>query len=39
MAQLEGQWKPVLTLGWRYPNEPSSFFTSAVFGPAIDLDR
>jgi RNA polymerase sigma factor (sigma-70 family) len=39
MVQLEGQWKPVLSLGWRYPKESSSFFTSPVFGPAIDLGR
>jgi RNA polymerase sigma factor (sigma-70 family) len=39
MVQLEGQWKPILSLGWRFPKEPSSFFTSPVFGPAIDLER
>ena len=39
MVQLEGQWKPVLAMGWRYPKDPSSFFTSAMFGPAIDLEQ
>jgi len=39
MIQSEGQWKPVLSMGWRFPKESSSFFTSPVFGPAIDLDR
>jgi len=39
MIQLAGQWKPVLSMGWRFPKESSSFFTSPVFGPAIDLDR
>jgi hypothetical protein len=37
MIQLEGQWKPVISIGWHYPKEASSFFTSPVFGPAIDL--
>ena len=39
MIQSDGQWKPVLSMGWRFPKEPSSFFTTPVFGPAIDLDR
>ena len=39
MIQLEGQWKPVLAMGWRYPKDSSSFFTSPVFGPTIDLQQ
>jgi len=39
MIQLEGQWKPVLAMGWHYPKDPSSFFTSPMFGPTIDLER
>jgi hypothetical protein len=39
MIQLEGQWKPVLAMGWRYPKDASSFFTSPVFGPTIDLQQ
>jgi len=39
MVQLEGQWKPVLAMGWHYPKDPSSFFTSPMFGPTIDLER
>jgi hypothetical protein len=39
MLQLEGQWKPVLAMGWRYPKDSSSFFTSPVFGPTIDLQQ
>jgi hypothetical protein len=39
MVQLEDQWKPVIHLGWRFPKDASSFFTSAMFGPEIDLDR
>ena len=36
ILQLEGQWKPVLPMGRRYPEDSSSFFTSPVFGPTID---
>jgi len=39
MIQTQGQWKPLLSMGWRYPKESSSFFTSAMFGPSIDLGR
>ena len=39
MIQEDGRWKPVLSMGWRNPKAPSSFFTSPVFGPAIDLER
>ena len=39
MIQRNGQWKPVLAMGWRNPKDSSSFFTSAMFGPTIDLDR
>jgi RNA polymerase sigma factor (sigma-70 family) len=39
MVRSDGRWKPVLSMGWRYPKEPSSFYTSPVFGPAIDLER
>ena len=39
MIRLDGRWKPVLSMGWRFPKESSSFYTTAVFGPAIDLER
>jgi hypothetical protein len=39
MVQLEDQWKPVIHLGWRSSTDASSFFTSAMFGPEIDLGR
>jgi len=39
MIQRDGQWKPVLAMGWHNPKDSSSFFTSAMFGPTIDLDR
>jgi RNA polymerase sigma factor (sigma-70 family) len=39
MVRADGRWKPVLSMGWRYPKEPASFYTSPVFGPAIDLER
>jgi len=39
MIRVDGQWKPVLTMGWRYPKEASSFYTTPVFGPSIDLER
>ena len=39
MVQLESQWKPVIHLGWRSYKDASSFFTSAMFGPEIDLGR
>jgi hypothetical protein len=39
MVQLEDQWKPVIQMGWRYAKDASSFFTTAMFGPEIDLGR
>ena len=38
MIQEDGRWKPVVSMGW-HPQAPSSFFTSPVFGPSIDLER
>jgi RNA polymerase sigma factor (sigma-70 family) len=39
MAQVDGQWKPVLKLGWFGSSPSSPFSTSPVFGPKIDLER
>lgn len=38
MRQENGQWKPVLSMGWRNPGDRESFSTSPVFGPKVDLD-
>jgi hypothetical protein len=37
MAKVDGHWKPVLTMGWQFPKGSSTFLTSPVFGPALDL--
>ena len=39
MVQLDGQWKPILAMGWHYPRDLSPFFASPMFGPTIDLER
>ena len=37
MRLVDGRWKPTLRLGWQKVGEKEVFFTSAVFGPKIDL--
>jgi RNA polymerase sigma factor (sigma-70 family) len=38
MAYADGAWKPVLSMRWLDPQNSSSFATSPVFGPQIDLE-
>jgi RNA polymerase sigma factor (sigma-70 family) len=38
MAQVEGQWKPVMGIGWAKYGTTSQFRTTPVFGPEIDLE-
>lgn len=37
MRLVDGRWKPTLKLGWQKVGDEEVFFTSAVFGPKIDL--
>jgi RNA polymerase sigma factor (sigma-70 family) len=38
MKKIDGQWKPVLKMGWRKVGNSYRFATSPVFGPKIDLE-
>jgi hypothetical protein len=38
MAYTDGAWRPVLSLRWLDRKNSSSFATSPVFGPQIDLE-
>jgi RNA polymerase sigma factor (sigma-70 family) len=38
MIYTDGQWKPVLSMGWVDRGNSSGFFTTPVFGPQIDLE-
>lgn len=35
MAKIDGQWRPVIRMGW---DRASQFSTSAIFGPSVDLE-
>lgn len=39
MAQVDGQWKPVLRMGWFGSSPAAPFTTTPVFGPKIDLEN
>ena len=39
MRKIDGQWKPVLKMGWMKIGNSYQFFTSPVFGPKIDLEK
>jgi hypothetical protein len=39
MRKIDGQWKPVLKMGWRQIGNSYQFATSPVFGPKIDLEN
>ncbi len=37
MIRVDGAWKPVPSMRWLRPDDATSFVTSPVFGPSIDL--
>jgi hypothetical protein len=39
MIHADGQWKPILSMRWLDRGNSSSFATSPVFGPQIDLEQ